>query len=80
MTEEKTETTTKKSANKKTFIELVKESPYNKPIIVGALIDNQLYDKYLAEKENNKLGLPNEAQLTSTEFNKLIEKFLKKGV
>lgn len=82
MSEETTKETssTKKTGKQETLTQLIEQSNYKYPIILGALVDNGLYDKYLAEKENERLGLPNETQLTSTEFNKLIEKFLKKEV
>ena len=79
--EEKSKTTnTKDSKNKKSIINLIQDSKYEKYIIMGALSDNQLMKIYQKELKENETGIESTPQLTTEEFTKMIETFLKKEV
>jgi len=69
---ENTKKSTKPKGEKKTLIELVENSSVNIISIIMDLSKNGLLDQYNDEKDKKRLGLPIEASLTETEFNKII--------
>lgn len=71
-----------KKDDKCTLIELVENSKEKQPVIIGMLAENKLLDKYNEELFAKERGKINKIapSITEDEFNKKIDKFLKKKV
>ena len=78
MSEIKTKTKTKPK-EKESLISIVSRLKESKPVIVGVLASNNLYNKYLKEVENKDLGIPSTLDYTMDDLSKMVEDYLKNG-
>lgn len=69
-----------KKDDKYTLLELIEKSKENKSVLMGVLAENKLLDKYEEELTAKERGMPITASSSEDEFNKKIDKFLKKKV
>ena len=68
-----------KIKEKESLLSIVSKLKESKPVIVGVLSSNNLYNKYLNEVENENLGIPSRLEYTMEDLSKMIEDYLKKG-
>ncbi len=68
-----------KIKEKESLLSIVSKLKESKPVIVGVLSSNNLYNKYLKEVENENLGIPSRLEYTMEDLSKMIEDYLKKG-
>mgnify|MGYP000993599183 CR=1 FL=1 len=68
-----------KIKEKESLLSIISKLKESKPVIVGVLSSNNLYNKYLNEVENENLGIPSRLEYTMEDLSKMIEDYLKKG-